>query len=123
MLLHMGCLTLAGCLTTYAPVPNEFTGDFVLNGKGALLDSCSLGPGYWSGSTPATCIYCGYSCGASSDCVLLPTGMHVQILRRIIHHGDSKVDDLLIRVGSGKGCKEVHAYGNWTEVTQCLQRQ
>jgi hypothetical protein len=111
----LACFCLTGCIFGYyAPAPDGYRGDFVLASK-ATIDSCDIGPGLWSGSTPAICIYPG-ECTCDQG-TILPAGTPVKVLHEFVFEGT----DVSLRVGSGAKSKVVHTR-RWEQVKQILQR-
>lgn len=112
---YLACLGLTGCIFGYyAPAPDGYRGDFVLASR-ATIESCDIGPGLWSGSTPATCIYPG-ECACDRGTVL-PAGTAVKVLHEFVLEGE----DVSLRVGTGAATKVVHTR-QWDQMKKILKR-
>ena len=116
-LLALLCVDLGGCVFGYyAPAPDGFHGDFVLK-SAAQLGTCDIGPGMWSGSTPAPCLL--FAC--SENCVPLPAGTPITVLHTFVDANGTR--DVTMRIGGAGGGKTAHAFGTWDQVQQILLRR
>jgi hypothetical protein len=118
-LIVMTCLALGGCVFGYyAPAPKGYDGDWVISSGGAIIDSCSLGPGLWSGTTPGLCIYPpSYACAANSSCKKVPAGTPVRVLGELVREGE----DVSLRVGRDDDQRVVHTL-YWDRIKPILER-
>src|SRR5579885_3510642 len=105
-------VSLSGCIFGYyKPLPEDLRGHFQLSQE-VLVEHCDLGPGFFSGSTDAKCLYpsAGRPCESRYEGVIgrMPPGTPVTLLWEHVTAGGS----VQIKIATPTGTVYLVGYGD-----------